>query len=72
MPTIIKRKIKQPPIFTGNDTCENSVYGNDTNECYKQLKDVVISFPNGNCCQEVVNNNINIVYTNGQCCDNKN
>ncbi len=53
MPTNIKRKIYNPPIYiTDEHTCTGAKYGNDT-DCYNDII-IKVNYIDKNCCKEVV------------------
>ncbi len=68
MPTEIKRKIGNPPMFIDEGVhCEIGRYGNDADGCFGGA---VISYPNGACCS--TKDDHFITYPNGACCKEAN
>ncbi len=65
MPTEIKRKIGNPPMFIDEGVhCEIGGYGNDADGCFGGA---VISYPDGACCS--TKDDHFITYPDGACCD---
>ncbi len=65
MPTNIKRKIYNAPLFVSDYQCKGKHYANDRDDCFVEVVDIL--FPNGICC----NPSELLTFPKGNCCNEK-